>query len=77
MSGAAWFYLYYMTDLFGHNIIKKKYEEPEDYVQKLRNQVLEEQKMYNDLLDDKIIEAFGIPKIELLEIIKKHKGETK
>jgi len=77
MSGASWFYLNYMTDLFGHNIIKKKHEEPEDYVQKLRNQVLEEQKRYNNLLDDKIIEAFGIPKIELLEIIKKHKGESK
>lgn len=77
MSGAAWFYLYYMTDLFGHNIIKKKYEEPDDEAQRLRSRLLEEQKRYDALVEDKVIAAFGIPVQEVIEIIKKHKGETK
>ena len=77
MSGASWFYLHYMTDLFGHNIIKKKYEEPDDEAQRLRSRLLEEQKRYDALVEDKVIAAFGIPSEEVLEIIKKHKGETK
>ena len=74
---AVWFYLYYMTDLFGHNIIKKKYEELEDEVQRLRSRLLEEQKRYDAIVEDKVIAAFCIQCEEVLEIIKKHKGETK